>query len=83
MSEFKNKNDYSITVYWNNQKRLFQEFVHSPYAFTQWLEKQSIQWDYILVYVRRTRAVLCYYKNGDFIDSKPNFTTRGRIKQGW
>ncbi|SHL70276.1 hypothetical protein SAMN05444366_1266 [Flavobacterium saccharophilum] len=83
MSEFKNKNDYSVTVYLNSEKRLFQEFVHSPYIFTQWLAKQAIQWDYILVYVRRSRAVLCYYKNGDFIDSKPNFTIRGRIKQGW
>lgn len=83
MSEFKNKNDYSVTVYLNSEKRLFQEFVHSPYALTQWLAKKAIQWDYILVYVRRSRAVLCYYKNGDFIDSKPNFITRGRIKQGW
>ncbi|KRD10504.1 hypothetical protein ASE21_12460 [Flavobacterium sp. Root901] len=83
MSEFNNKNDYSVQVYLNNEKRLFTEYVHSIYAYTQWLNKQGISWDYILVYVRRTRAVLCYYKNGDFIDSKPNFTTRGRTKQGW
>lgn len=83
MSEFNNKNDYSVQVYLNNEKRLFTEYVHSIYAYTQWLNKQGIIWDYILVYVRRTRAVLCYYKNGDFIDSKPNFITRGRIKQGW
>ncbi|MBZ4040984.1 hypothetical protein [Flavobacterium hibisci] len=83
MDAFKNKNDYSVTVYYNNQKRLFTEYVNSVYQYTDWLKKQSITWDYILVYVRRTREVLCYYKNGDFIDSKPNFTTRGRIKQGW
>lgn len=83
MEDFKNKNDYSVTVYHNQEKRLFSEYVHSLYAYTQWLNKQSITWDYIFVYVRRTRAVLCYYKNGDFIDSKPNFTKRGRIKTGW
>lgn len=83
MSEFKNKNDYSVTVYYNQEKRLFTEYVNSIYQYTEWLKKQSIQWEYILVYVRRSRAVLCYYKNGDFIDSKPNFSTRGRIKSGW
>ena len=83
MSEFKNKNDYSVTVYHNQEKRLFAEYVNSVYKYTEWLKTKSIQWDYILVYVRRSRAVLCYYKNGDFIDSKPNFSTRGRIKQGW
>ena len=83
MSEFKNKNDYSVTVYYNQEKRLFTEYVNSIYQYTEWLKKQSIQWEYILVYVRRSRAILCYYKNGDFIDSKPNFSTRGRIKSGW
>lgn len=83
MEEFKNKNDYSVQVYLNNEKRLFTEYVHSIYAYTQWLNKQGVFWDYLLVYVRRSRAVLCYYKNGDFIDSKPNFSRRGRIKQGW
>jgi len=83
MSDFKNKNDYSVTVYLNKEKRLFSEYVNSVFSYTQWLQKQSIAWDYILVYVRRSRAILCYYKNGDFIDSKPNFTVRGRTKQGW
>ena len=83
MSEFKNKNDYSVTVYHNKEKRLFTEYVHSVYAYTQWLDNKAVPWDYILVYVRRSRAVLCYYKKGDFVDSKPNFSTRGRIKQGW
>jgi len=83
MSEFKNKNDYSVTVFLNKEKRLFSEYVNSVFSYTQWLDKQAITWDYILVYVRRSRAVLCYYRNGDFIDSKPNFTTRGRTKQGW
>lgn len=82
-TEFKNKNDYSVTVYNDGEKRLFTEYVHSIYAYTQWLHKQSITWDYILVFVRRSRNILCYYRNGDFIDSKPNYLKRGRIKQNW
>jgi hypothetical protein len=83
MQEFKNKNDYSVTVYFNSEKRLFTEFVHSIYAYSQWLNKQNISWSYLLVYVRRTRTILCYYRNGDFIDSKPNFLKRGSTKLNW
>ncbi len=83
MSEFKNKNDYSVTVYFNREKRLFTEYVNSIYSYTQWLKNQNIQWDYILVYVRRSRQVLCYYEFGDHIDNKPNFTNRGRTKNNW
>lgn len=83
MDEFNNKNDYSIQVYTNREKRVFTEYVHSIYAYTQWLNKKGILWDYILVYVRRSRNILCYYKNGDFIHSKPNYSMRGRIKQNW
>lgn len=82
-ADFKNKNDYSVTVFLDGKKRLFTEYVHSIYAYTHWLQNQSITWDYILVYVRRSRAVLCYYQNGDFIDSKPNYNKRGRTKEGW
>lgn len=83
MIEFNNKNDYSVQVYNNREKRLFTEYVHSLYAYTQWLQKKGIEWDYILIYVRRSRNILCYYKNGDFIHSKPNYGLRGRIKDGW
>lgn len=83
MTEFKNKNDYSITVYHNNQKVLFTEYVHSVYTYVNWLKKCSVQWSYILVYVRRTRQILCYYKNGDYIHNKPTFASRGNIKNGW
>ena len=83
MDDFKNKNDYSVTVFKDREKRLFTEYVHSIYSYTHWLQKQGIQWDYILVYVRRTRQVLCYYEYGDYIDNKPNFRIRGRVKNGW
>jgi hypothetical protein len=83
MDDLKNKNDYSVQVYHNRNKRLFTEFVHSIYAYTQWLQKQGIDWDYILIYVRRSRNVLCYFKKGDYIISKPNYSSRGRIKNGW
>ncbi|GIZ08478.1 hypothetical protein FUMI01_12050 [Flavobacterium sp. UMI-01] len=81
--EFKKKNDYSVTVYLNGQKRLFTEYVHSIYSYTQWLQKQSIEWDFILIYVRRSRKVLCYYEKNDFIDPFPNYSNRGRIKENW
>ncbi|POS01579.1 hypothetical protein Q361_10939 [Flavobacterium croceum DSM 17960] len=83
MSDFKNKNDYSVTVFKDREKRLFTEYVHSIYAYVTWLKNQKIDWDYILVYVRRSRLPLCYYQNGDFIDSKPNYQTRGRVKPNW
>lgn len=79
----KGDNDYSITLYVGKQKRLFTEYVHSIYSYSLWLKKQSISWDYMLVYVRRSRKVLCYYKNGDYLHSFPDFQIRGRIKQGW
>ena len=82
-AEFKKKNDYSVTVFENGEKRLFTEYVHSIYAYSQWLQKQSITWDYILIYVRRSRNILCYYQNGDFLDPYPNYQSRGRVKQGW
>lgn len=83
MDAFKNKNDYSVTVYFNNEKVLFTEYVQSIYTYVNWLKKSNINWSYILVYVRRTRQVLCYYKNGDFIHNKPTFRSRGNIKNGW
>lgn len=83
MEDFKKKNDYSVTVFLNKEKRLFTEYVHSIYAYSQWLDKQTIDWDYLLVYVRRTRAILCYYKKGDFLDSYPTYQSRGRVKAGW
>lgn len=79
----KDKNDYSVTVFLGREKRLFTEYVHSIYSYSHWLKKQSITWDYLLVYVRRTRKILCYYKNGDFLHSNPDFQIRGRIKTGW
>ncbi|PWA08976.1 hypothetical protein [Flavobacterium laiguense] len=84
MSEiFKKKNDYSVTVFLNGEKRLFTEYVHTIYNYSQWLQKQSIAWDYLLVYVRRNRQILCFYENGDFLHAYPTFENRGRVKQGW
>lgn len=79
--DFNNKNDYSITVYNGKDKRLFTEYVHNVFKYSQWLETKSIQWTYLLVYVRRSRAILCYYKNGDFIHAKPTPERCGRIKK--
>lgn len=83
MNPFKNKNDYSVTVYYKREKVLFTEFVHSIYSYASWLRNKNIKFDYILVYVRRTRQPLCYYSENDYIHSKPNYQSRGRIKPGW
>lgn len=81
--EFKKKNDYSVTVFHGGEKRLFTEYVHNIYTYSLWLHKQSIEWDYILVYVRRSRNILCYYQKGDFLDGFPNYNTKGRVKPNW
>lgn len=81
--EFKNKNDYSVTFFNQRKKVLFLEYVHNVLKASQWANSKGIQWDYILIHVRRSRSVLCFYKNGDYIHAKPNFINRGRIKNGW
>lgn len=86
MSDFEGmqgKNDYSITVYLGGEKRLFTLYVHSITYYSYWLKTKGINWDYLLVYVRRTRKILCYYKYGDSLDRFPNFKERGRTKSGW
>jgi hypothetical protein len=81
--DFQNKNDYSVYVFYEGKKKLFTEYVHNIYSYSQWLYKHKIDWHYLLVYVRRSRQVLCYYKNGDFINAKPTFESRGRVKNDW
>lgn len=84
MSYFlKGKNDYSCTVYLGGQKRLFTEFVQDIYKYAQWLKRNAIDWDYILVFCRRDRQIICYYKNGDYLDPFPDELKHGRRKPNW
>ena len=81
--EFKNKNDYTIRAYFKGSQTLKLDFVHNVYNCAQWLDKNQIQWDYILVLIRRSQIPLCYYKKGDYIHAKPKFNMRGRFKPNW
>ena len=84
MSYFlKGKNDYSVYVYKDGYKRLFTEYVHSIYKYVQWLKVKGIDWDYVLVFCRRDRQIICYYKNGYFIDNYPDELKHGRRKSNW
>lgn len=74
---------YHVYVYHNRQKRLFQANVDNILRYARYLDKQKIIWDYILIFNKRTRQPLCFYKYGDFIHPKPTPINRGRIKQGW
>jgi hypothetical protein len=83
MSDFKRKNDYSVTVFFNGEKRLFTEYVHNMFNYKKWLIMKGISFDYLLVYVRRSRVPLCYYSFEDFIEPFPDFSRRGQFKKGW
>lgn len=84
MSYFlKDKNDYSVYVYKDGQKRLFSEFVHDIYKYSLWLKRNGIMWDYLLVFCRRDRQIMCYYKNGDYLHAKPDSGNMGRRKSNW
>lgn len=49
------KNDFSITFYDGEEKRLFMEFVHDTAKAVQWVDSRSIVWTHAMIYNRRTR----------------------------
>lgn len=69
MQEFKNKNDYTITI-WNGRNRLGKMvFVHNLYAASLWLSNSRtyVSWTYINVYARRSGRYLGRFYKGNFI----------------
>lgn len=50
-----NKNDFSMTFYNEEEKRLFMEFVHDTNKAIQWVNSKGIEWTHVMVYNRRTR----------------------------
>jgi hypothetical protein len=50
------KNDYSMTFYNEEEKRLFLEFVHDTSKAIEWVKTKGIEWTHAMVYDRRTRA---------------------------
>lgn len=50
------KNDYSMTFYNNDLKRLFLEYVHDTHKAIAWVNSKGITWTHAMIYDRRTRA---------------------------
>jgi len=49
------KNDFSMTFYNGEEKRLFLEFVHDTNKAIKWVNAQGIEWTHAMLYERRTR----------------------------
>lgn len=52
------KNDYSMTFYLHEEKRLFLEYVHDTQKAIEWVNSKNILWTHVMVYERRTRKKL-------------------------
>ncbi|MFB2120040.1 hypothetical protein [Parapedobacter sp. 2B3] len=50
------KNDYSMTFYDGEIRRLFMQYVHNTDTAIRWVDAQNIRWSHAMVYDRRTRA---------------------------
>lgn len=59
------KNDFSITFYNGEEKRLFLEFVHDTDKAISWLKSKDIKWTHAIIYERRTREKLRKIMNLD------------------
>lgn len=57
------KNDYSMTFYKGDERRLFLQFVHNTDKAVEWVKKQGIEWTHAMVYNRRTREPITRIKN--------------------
>jgi hypothetical protein len=49
------KNDFSMTFYDGEKKRLFMEYVHDTNKMISWVNSKKIIWTHAMVYDRRTR----------------------------
>ena len=49
------KNDFSMTFYDGEKKRLFMEYVHDTNKMIDWVNSKQIEWTHAMVYDRRTR----------------------------
>lgn len=72
MSEFKNKNDYSVSVFSGTGFLCKSKFVQDIYKYSLWLDGTKFKdWKYINVYSRRSERFLGRYYKGNFIPGKP------------
>jgi len=49
------KNDYSMTFYNREERRLFLEYVHNTKKAIEWVRSKNIPWTHAMIYDRRTR----------------------------
>ena len=49
------KNDFSMTFYNGEERRLFLEYVHDTEKAINWANSKGIEWTHAMVYNRRTR----------------------------
>lgn len=57
------KNDFSMTFYNGEERRLFIEYVHNTEKMERWMEKKNIKWTHAMVYNRRTREKIKRIEN--------------------
>lgn len=49
------KNDFSMTFYNGEVRRLFLEYVHDTNVAIRWVNNKRIEWTHAMIYERRTR----------------------------
>ena len=49
------KNNFSMTFYFGEEKKLFLEYVHNTKTAIELVNKKNILWTHAMVYNRRTR----------------------------
>jgi hypothetical protein len=49
------KNDFSMTFYNGEDRRLFLEYVHNTEKAVTWVNAKGIAWTHAMIYDRRTR----------------------------
>lgn len=68
------KNDFSMTFYNGEEKRLFLEFVHDTNKAIQWVNAKQITWTHAMIYERRTRQKIERVINPDSEPMKTEIT---------
>lgn len=72
MSEFQNKNDYSVAIFNSSGFLVKMTYVNNIYRLCLWLETSKYKdWTYINIYARRTQRFIKRHYKGNFIEQKP------------
>ena len=57
------KNDFSMSFYNGEERRLFMGFVHNTDTAIKWVNGKGIKWTHAMIYNRRTREKIDRIKN--------------------